>query len=349
LDFPPFDHRLKGHKECQELYNFLKHFDSVPEPCLLEMYEKIANSVVGQNPSNFGENSIQDHVDRVYQEMQRMETSKKASTEAAKPKVANVQVSLSSRRMIGTVIILLWMILIPFHGLYIHWTVNQMVRSSVQRNPLDTTVAFNAALHDEQDREKKHHEVHKKCPEGKYTNDFYYYSVLCKPHDFVGPMQQESSTTIDEKVTNEQPHPTDTTDLSNTNVTVPVLKWNCEPMLPKDTSSLTRVVCHSYRAYLRLWYRYGYKTKVVMPSEIQQIGKQIKKAVQYVDTLVKYTTYYVKQFELSKPTYFWQRSKKHPWDHCVLVCMNCLHYMVIVGILTLGFPKLKKWISGCQN
>lgn len=352
LVLPPFERRLKNHQKCQEWFDFLKHFDSVPEPCLLEMYGNIADSVVGQNPNNFGPNSIQELCYKVFQQMQRMRASEEQSTKAAKPKVANVQFSRSSRRMIGTVIILLVMILIPFHGLYIHWSVHQMVTSSVQKNPLNTRVAFNAALHAEQDREKEHHEVHKKCPEGNYTKDSYYYSVLCKPHDFMEPVQQQSSTTTNEEVTNEQPPAREqvaTTYLSNRNVTVPVLKWNCEPMLPKDTSSLTRLVCYSYRAYLRWWYEYGYKTKVVMPSEIQKIGKQIKNAMQYVDTFYQYTTYYVQQVQLLKPTYFWQRSKEHPWDHCVLVCMNCLYYMVIVGILTLGFPKLKKWISGCQN
>ena len=356
LDFPPFEHRLIRHQKCQDWFDFLRSFcfDSVPDPCLLEMYEKIANSVVGQDPSTFNPNSIQELCYKVHQEMQRMQASKEQSRKASEDekKLSKLQFSRSSRRMIGTVIILLVMILIPFSGLCIHWNMQQMVTSSVQNNPLNTTVAFNATLHAEKDKEEQHHRIHKKCPEGNYTKDSYYYSVLCKPHDFVEPVQKESSTTTKEEVTNEQPPPTEqvaTTDLSNTNVTVPVLKWNCEPMLPKDTSWPTRFVCHSYRVFLRLWYRVGYKTKVVMPSGIQKIGKQIEKAMQYVDTFFEYTTYYVQQFELSKPTYFLDRANEHPWDHCVLVCQNCLHCMAIVGILTLGFPKLKNWISGCKD
>jgi len=352
LDFPPFDHRLKSHQKCQEWYDFLKHFDSVPAPCLLEMYEKIANSVVNKDPSTFGPNSIQELCYKVYQEMQGMRASEKQSTKAAKPKVSQLQFSRSSRQMIGTMIIILVMMLIPFSGLYIHWSVHQMVTSSMQKNPLNTTVAFNATLHADQDKQKEDHKMHKKCPKGDYSKDSYYYSVLCKPHDFVEPVQQESSTTTKEEVTNEQPPPTEqvaTKDLSNTIVTVPVLNCNCEPMLPKDTSWPKRFVCYSYRAYLRWWYEYGYKTKVVMPSRIQKISKELKKAKQYVDTIYEYTTYYVKQFELLKPTYFWHRAKEHPWDHCVLVCQNCLHCMAILYILKFGFPQLKKWISGCQN
>lgn len=356
LDFPPFepfDSGLKNHQNCEEWFHFVERFD-FPAPCLLQMYEKIANSVVGQNPRNFGPNSIQELCYKVHQEMQRMQASEEQSSKASEDqtRLSKLQFSRSLRRMIGTMLILLVMILIPFSGLCIHWNEHQMVTSSMQTNSLNTTVAFNAILHAEKDKEEQHHRMHKKCPEGNYLKDSYYYSVLCKPHDFVEPVQQQSSTTTKEEVTNEQPPPTEqvaTTDLSKTNVTVPVLKLNCEPMLPKDTSWPTRVVCYSYRAYLRWWYNYGYKTKVVMPSRIQKIGKELKKAMQYVDTFLEYTTYYVQQFELSKPTYFWHRAKEHRWDHCVLVCQNFLHYMAIVYILKFGFPQLKKWILGCKD